>query len=110
MKKIYSLLIVCLSVFSTYAQTFETGLQLRPRFEYRNGYKTLLTEQEDAAAFISQRSRLNLNFQNNSLEMKLSLQNVRVWGDVPTMRTADNNGISLFEAYGQYKVNSRFYV
>lgn len=108
MKKIYSLLIVCLSVFSTYAQTFETGLQLRPRFEYRNGYKTLLTEQEDAAAFISQRSRLNLNFQNNSLEMKLSLQNVRVWGDVPTMRTADNNGISLFEAYGQYKVNPDF--
>lgn len=97
-----------LFTFPVFAQTFETDLQLRPRFEYRNGYKTLLTEQQDAAAFISQRSRINFNFEQESLELKLSLQNVRVWGDVPTMRTADNNGIALFEAYGQYSLSPQF--
>lgn len=87
---------------SGFAQTFEAGLQLRPRFELRNGYKTLLSEGQDPAIFVSQRSRLNLLFEQEDLEVKLSLQNIGVWGEVPTMRTADNNGISLFEAYGQY--------
>ncbi|MFD0976055.1 alginate export family protein [Salinimicrobium gaetbulicola] len=97
-----------LFTFPLFAQTFETDLQIRPRFEYRNGYKTLLSEQQDGAEFISQRSRINFNFAHEALELKLSLQNVRVWGDVPTMRTADNNGIALFEAYGQYNLSPDF--
>lgn len=94
-------------IASGFAQTFEAGLQLRPRFEFRNGYKTLLSEGQDAATFVSQRSRLNLLFEQEDLEVKLSLQNISVWGEVPTMRTADNNGISLFEAYGQYSFSPK---
>ncbi len=93
------------TIGSGFAQTFEAGLQLRPRFEFRNGYKTLLVEEQDPAAFVSQRSRLHLLFQQEDLEVKLSVQNISVWGEVPTMRIADNNGISLFEAYGQYNIS-----
>ena len=109
MKNIYFLLFCFLSSMG-FSQTFETSLQLRPRLEYRNGYKTLLSEEQDASTFISQRSRLNLNYQNNKLSMKLSAQNIHVWGDVPTMRLEDNNGIALFEAYGQYAFNENFFM
>lgn len=110
MKSFYSLLIVFFVFSSGIAQNFEASLQLRPRLEYRNGYKTLFSEQQDAATFISQRSRLNLNYQDNKLSMRLSAQNIHVWGDVPTMRLEDNNGIALFEAYGQYAFNENFFV
>lgn len=108
MYKTLLLLGFLLFTFPVIAQTFQTDIQLRPRFEYRNGYKTLLTEQEVAAAFISQRSRINFNFAQEALELKLSLQNIHVWGDVPTMRLADNNGIAVFEAFGQYKLSPDF--
>lgn len=109
MKKIY-LLLFCLFTTFSFAQTFETSLQLRPRLEYRNGYKTLFTESQDAATFISQRSRLNLAYKDEKLLVKLSAQNIHVWGDVPTNRLEDNNGIALFEAYGQYQVNENLFV
>lgn len=100
-KKILFLLLL-LSSTPLLAQTFEAGIQLRPRYEFRNGYKTFLTEAQNPANFISQRSRFKFLFEQGNLEVKLSAQNISVWGEVPTMRKADINGISLFEAYGQY--------
>ena len=109
MKKISLLLLLFISTIS-FSQSFETSLQLRPRLEYRNGYKTLLFEGQDAATFISQRSRLSLGYKNEKLLVKLAAQNIHVWGDVPTMRLEDNNGIALFEAYGQYAFSENFFV
>ena len=92
----------------TYAQEFEANLQLRPRFEYRNGYKSPISNADDATSFISQRSRLNLNFRQEKLQTKLSLQNIRTWGDVATTATADKNGIAVFEAWAQYDFDSNW--
>ena len=108
MKKYALFLILFLCLYSVSAQTFETDLQLRPRLEYRHGYKSLFSEDQDPAAFISQRSRLNLNYLHEDLQVKLSLQNIHVWGDVPSMRLEDLNGIALFEAYGQYGFSENF--
>ena len=102
MKKFLLFLFFGIFSFMAFAQEFEASLQLRPRFEFRNGYKTLLNEHQDPASFVSQRSRLMLNYEDTPLRLKFSLQNIRVWGDVPTMTTADNNGIAVFEAYGDY--------
>ncbi|MGB7784816.1 MAG: alginate export family protein [Salinimicrobium sp.] len=109
MKNIYLLLFFFVYSIS-FSQTFETSLQLRPRLEFRNGYKNLLFEDQDPATFISQRSRLTLGYKNEKLLVKLAAQNIHVWGDVPTMRLKDNNGIALFEAYGQYSFNEDFFV
>ncbi len=92
----------CSTIASVSAQTFESSLQLRPRFEFRNGYKTLLSEGQEPASFVSQRTRLNIGYQHEKLLLKISAQNIGVWGDTPTMTLGDNNGIALFEAYGQY--------
>lgn len=90
------------------AQEFEASLQVRPRFEFRNGYKTLLEEEQEPATFVSQRSRINFGFSDENLQMKFSLQNIRVWGEVPTMATRDQNGIGVFEAWSQYIINPNF--
>lgn len=104
---------ICLSFIgvissATYAQDFDASIQLRPRYEYRNGYKSLLKTGDSPTSFISQRSRLNLNFEQDKLKLKLSLQNVRTWGDVATTTTADKNGVAVFEAYADYSFDDKW--
>ena len=103
-KKISLSFLIMISAAS-YAQEFDANLQLRPRFEYRNGYKNLMPNGENATSFVSQRSRLNLNFSQEKLKTKLTLQNVRTWGDVATTAATDKNGISVFEAWAQYQLS-----
>ncbi len=107
MKTIY-LLFALLFSSTLFAQTFEADLQVRPRFEFRNGYKTLLPENADPASHTSQRTRLILGYGDESLKVKFSGQSITVWGDSPTMRLEDNNTFSLFEAYGQYQTSPNF--
>lgn len=95
--------------FSSIAQTFEADLQIRPRLEYRNGYKSLLPEDADPASQISQRTRLILGYGDEALKVKFSGQSVGVWGDSPTMRLEDNNAFSIFEAYGEYQTSPGFF-
>ena len=105
------LTILCLGVVMTsYAQEFEISVELRPRFEYRHGYKTLIPDDVDAATFISQRTRLNFNYGSETLNVFVSFQNVRVWGDVPTTSLEDNNGIALHEAWAELVFNPKLAV
>lgn len=105
MKKIFLLLLFPFFSTSVFAQEFEAELQIRPRYEFRNGYKTLLYEDQEPAHFISQRSRLNLNFKDEALAVKFSLQNVNVWGDTPISTASGRNDVMVFEAYGAYTFN-----
>jgi len=82
--------------------------ELRPRFEYRHGFKTLFPDNTDPAAFVSQRTRLNAGFKNEKLNFYLSLQDVRVWGDVPQLNTSDSNGLSIHQAWGEIHFDSNF--
>lgn len=59
---------------------------------------------------MSQRSRIQLGFNNEALSLRFSLQNVRTWGDVSPVTTFDKNGVAVFEAYAQYRVNDRVFV
>jgi hypothetical protein len=94
--------------FDIQAQELDVNLQIRPRFEYRNGYKTLLPEGQEGTSQISQRSRLNFNYKQEDLTVKLTFQNTRTWGDVPTTATADKNGVAVFEAWAQYDLTKKW--
>ncbi|MEL1239717.1 alginate export family protein [Flavobacterium flavipallidum] len=100
--KIIGLSFIAMISLGTYAQELDANLQFRPRYEYRNGFKSPMSNGEDATSFVSQRSRLNLNFKQEKLKAKLTLQNIRSWGDVSTTATADKNGVAVFEAWAQY--------
>jgi len=83
------------------AQSSSLSAELRPRFEFRNGYKQLMPDGNNPAAFISQRTRLNGFYSNDNFILKISLQDVRVWGDVNQLNTSDVNGTSIHEAWGE---------
>lgn len=110
MKKLLLLLVILIGALlpnTLMAQLKFTG-ELRPRTEYRNGLKTLLNSNEDAAFFTSQRTRLNLNYTDTKFRVGLSLQDVRVWGDVPQLNSSDKNKIMLHEAWGEMIFNENF--
>lgn len=108
MKKL--ILFACFGMLTQtfFAQEFEVNLELRPRFEYRHGYKTLIPDDDDAASFVSQRSRLNFNYGSEKLNAYISLQNVRVWGDVNTLSASDANGTAIHEAWASIRLDSLF--
>lgn len=106
--KIIGLSFLGMLSMGAYGQALDVNLQLRPRYEYRNGFKSLLPNGEKATSFISQRSRLNLNYKQEKLKSKVTFQNIRTWGDVATTAQADKNGIALFEAWAQYDFNAKW--
>ena len=106
-KLFFSIVMVMLLVLPLTAQQVDISAELRPRFEYKNGYKTLLKAGEEAASFISQRTRLNLNYQQDNFKVRIALQNVRVWGDVSTLSANDNSN-SFHEAWAQFSVANNF--
>ncbi|MGL5112330.1 MAG: alginate export family protein [Flavobacterium sp.] len=102
-------LFALLSISSAgFAQEFDIDLQLRPRFEFRNGFKSPLLNSEDPTSFISQRSRLNLTFKQDKLTTKLSVQDIRTWGDAATTATAGKNGLAVFEAWAAYNFDAHW--
>lgn len=103
------LIILTLAAVQSFAQVTISG-ELRPRAEYRNGYKTLTAEGADAALFVSQRTRLNTQFISEDYNFFISFQDVRVWGDVAQLNTSDKNGIAIHEAWGKVKFSRNFAV
>jgi len=89
---------------------FTLDAELRPRFEYRHGYKTLFPDNVDPAAFVSQRTRLNTAYEIEKLSFYLSLQDFRTWGDVPQLNTADKNGIGIHQAWGEIQLDPHFFL
>lgn len=105
--KAFALAIITFFTASSYAQV-KIDAELRPRFEYRHGFKTLFPDNADPAAFVSQRTRLNGGYVMDKLEFYISLQDVRVWGDVPQLNSADNNGFTLHQAWAKIAFNENF--
>jgi hypothetical protein len=85
------------------AQVVKISAEVRPRYEFRHGYKTLFPDNADPASFVSQRTRLNGFFANEIFKAYVSLQDVRVWGDVNQLNTNDVNGFSVHEAWAQLR-------
>jgi hypothetical protein len=85
------------------AQFSLTG-ELRPRTEYRHGFSSLIGQDEDEAFFISQRARLNFRYGKDELTFFVSLQDIRVWGEVPQLNRSDINS-SIHEAWGEIRFN-----
>ena len=54
----------------------------RPRFEYRNSFKTLLEREQEANSICLSAFQVTIKFFQLAISLKFSLQNVRTWGDV----------------------------
>lgn len=99
---------ICLSAGNLYSQSVTISGEIRPRYEYRHGYKTLFPDGSSSANFISQRTRLNLFYGSETFKFGLVLQNVRVWGDVPQLNSSDVYGTALHQAWGEVIFSKEF--
>jgi hypothetical protein len=104
---------ICFCVFFVIAAIrpalaqFSVGIEIRPRTEFRNGFKTLRGTDDDPAFFTEQRSRLTASYLEDNLAVKLSFQDVRIWGSVPQINKTDGF-TSVHEAYGEYRPNAKW--
>jgi hypothetical protein len=105
-------LIMILSVYS-YGQ-FTLDGEIRPRFEYRHGYKSVADSNQNAAAFVEQRTRLNFGYKAEGYIFKVTLQDVRVWGSQPqlinnyTKLNTDGSFFDLHEAWGEALMSDKW--
>jgi hypothetical protein len=104
------LVVMCVMAFSNTFGQVKVDAELRPRFEYRHGFKTLFPDNADPAAFVSQRTRFNIAYKASSLDFYVSVQDIRVWGDVPQLVIGDNSGFSLHQAWVKIGLDSDFAV
>ena len=91
--------------FSSVYSQLTLDAEIRPRFEFRHGFSTLFPDGEDPAAFVSQRTRLNARYRMEQLDFYISVQDIRVWGDVRQLNTQDSNGFGVHQAWGEIYFN-----
>ena len=99
----YSLMFLLLICSNEALSQFSLSAQFKPRSELRHGYRVVATRQSDAAFFVSQRSRLILDYKGKGITTKLSVQDVRVWGDEPQLSNFPN--AAVHEAWAQLDIN-----
>lgn len=88
---------------SIFAQLNVTA-EIRPRAEYRDGFKTFNSSETEAAFFIEQRTRLITSYKNEKLSIKLSFQDVRFWGGTSQIYKTDNALLNFNEAWAAYEL------
>lgn len=97
----------------TFAQ-FTLDGEVRPRFEYRHGYKAVADSAQDGAASVEQRTRLNFGYKSEGYIFKVTLQDIRVWGSQPqliqTASQQNNSGayLSIHEAWGEALMSNKW--
>jgi hypothetical protein len=83
--------------------TLSVLTELRTRSEFRYGYRNLPSGDTLPAFFTLHRTRLTLDYKSKKIDLGLSLQESRTWGQVdPRNPTVP---ISFFEAYAEPKLN-----
>jgi len=106
-KRILSIMFIILIMLFLLNETaqaqFKVNAELRPRLEYRNGYKNLANEKATAAVLVSQRSRLGVYYKAEKYQYAMIIQDVRVWGDEQLYSSTgvqgDDASIDLHEAW-----------
>ncbi|MDP7430302.1 MAG: alginate export family protein [Flavobacteriales bacterium] len=96
-----NLLVGCLMLFA-YASLAQFSMdgEIRPRMEYKHGYKNLADSAMDATVSTNQRTRLNLNYKAERYKVGLSLQDVRTWGSVSTLNST-NDYFTIHQAWAE---------
>ena len=103
----FTIIVFFFNPFKSNAQ-IKVDAQLRNRFEIRNGYKSLASQNAVPSVFISQRTRLNFSFTSDFLKLTIVPQDVRVWGDEQLSSSTgvygDDASLTLFEGYAELKL------
>ncbi len=107
MKSVFLLAIFITINFVTLAQEdnsdLTVDLTIRPRAEFRNGSFTLKEPEDNPAFFVSQRTRIRIQFGISKLKVGVAAQNVRIWGQSGQIAPEEGNNTSLNEVWAEYE-------
>lgn len=91
---------------NSYSQ-FIIDAQLRNRFELRDGYRSLAIEGSTPTGLIWQRTRITFSYETETFRLKLTPQDVRLWGDESQRSSTgvfgDDASFELFEGCAELK-------
>ena len=105
-KKLLGTVIVFLSqCFSSSAQLTIDG-EIRPRAEYRHGYKSVADSNQASAFSVDQRTRLNAHYTVNDYELYVSIQDVRTWGANSQLNVTDGF-LHIHQAWAKVNFNKK---
>lgn len=104
--KVCLLAVVLLGTTSLAYGQFTLRGEIRPRAEFRDGFKTINTAASEPAFFVEQRSRLYFDYQQDKINFHLALQDVRIWGGTSQIYKSDAALTNLYEAWGEYQFSS----
>ncbi len=96
------------------AQQLDVDLEIRPRYEYNHGAKTLAPENTDPDNTIDQRSRLNIGYKQDKVQVYFTLQDVRIWGEeASTMnntstRSTTNEMTEIHQAWAKIDLGKKY--
>ncbi|MDW3195887.1 MAG: alginate export family protein [Cytophagales bacterium] len=97
MRRSILLFSVLFPLFAAKAQ-FQMDLEFRPRSEYRDGYTTLSEQNEQGVFLTTQRTRLNISFNDQKITSSfISFQDIRTWGQ-QGLNTREST-INLYQAW-----------
>ncbi len=89
------------------AQTTRISAEIRPRMQFRNGYGTMrpaIDSLDNQVVLVSQRTRLFVDYSNTKIRTRMTLQDVRTWGDTKQQIISDDN-FSFLEAWGEWLIS-----
>ncbi len=114
MKKLLFSIFFSMIITGIYAQ-FQIDGEFRTRAQLLHGYKKPIAKDIDPAFHIGQRTRLNLQYSHDILKTRISLQDVRVWGDEnivnPTgIQGKSNNTFDIYEAWVGIKLGEKGFI
>lgn len=110
MKKFSLIIMLAVITITSLKAQLSINAEFRPRGEFRHGYKSMFTEDDNAAYFISQRTRLGIAYTNEKYSLRITGQDVRIWGDESlyssTSVKGDNASVDLYEAWFQLNIGA----
>lgn len=89
-----------------YSQVTTIEAEIRPRTEFREGFRKPLADTLNPGIITLQRSRLNADYKSKILNARLSIQDSRIWGNSDNKTNASK--IELNEAWAELLIFSGF--
>lgn len=98
---IFSILIYNLS--NSQVDSLKMNFDLRTRPEFNHGYKTLIPSGGKPETNVYNRARIGFDYFYDKLQIKVSAQDVRTWGQDESL--SEKSKLAIFEAWAKYDFN-----
>lgn len=100
-------LLFVFGIANAQVDSLKMNLDLRTRADLDNGARALTPKGKNTETTILSRARFGIDYYYKNLEVYISAQDVRTWGET-TSNAAKNQNFILNEAWAKYQVSDKF--